>query len=133
MLSCDVSWCKEKCPYDINALIILFIYKALQSPKASEYLMQYISSNSGSYTTLPLPAQALFKHWMLIFSCRRSYNTPRRADILDTVRYRGIIICLHGLVCYKTNDFQKQTIIYFFLLKETHLAPCTHTPMRLLR
>lgn len=129
MLSCDVSWCKEKCPYDINALIILFIYKALQSPKASEYLMQYISSNSSSYTTLPLPARALFKHWMLIFSCRRFYNTPRRADILDTVRYRGIIICLHGLERFPKTNYH----IIFFIKRD---APCTlhtHTPMRLLR
>lgn len=74
----------------------------------------------------PLQARDKFNHWMLIFSYRRSYYTPRRADILDTVRYRGMIICLHGLVCPRTNNIHEQNYhIYFFIKRD---APCTlHT------
>lgn len=49
-------------------------------------------------------AYYLFKQWMLISRCRRSYNTQSGADKFNTAL---TLICLQPLVCCRTDNFQK--------------------------
>lgn len=111
-LSSPVLLCANYCNFYLTVSLNsngLTWFKIFKKVKINHFFIcVYLGCCFGIFTFFLYSTQNIcdfsFKHWMLSLGCRRSYNTPGRAYIFNTASLRVMIICLHSLVCYKTDD-----------------------------